>query len=121
MRLLRDYEKRLFEEYMINPSLSLKSEWIRESLKILPQSSYDLHIEYERFVEILCERHGLNIKSGDYDGMRRMIWMLKKLGLVEIKEKEKTKQGRVKHIYHVVDYESNKWNNPQKQLYGDYK
>lgn len=119
MRELNEYEKDILSEYMQDRLDSVKAYWIRETLDDEPESPYDLYKGYKEFAEIARDRHGQNIKPGTYDTMRRYVWMLKKLGLIEVVRKEESKRGGFdKNIYSVTKYSSMHWDNPQEALYG---
>lgn len=119
MRLLEDYEKDILAEYMQDRLDSVKAYWIRETLDDKLQSPYDLYKGYKEFAEIAQDRHGQNIQPGSYDAMRRYVWILKKLGLIEVVRQEESKRGGFdKNIYGISKYSSMKWDNPQESLYG---
>lgn len=117
---LKDFEDELARKVDNGEVDSVKSYWIREALDTEPMAPYDMYQNYERFVHISKGKYELSLQPGTYDSMRRYIYILKRLGLIELDHKESSDRGGFdKHIYTLSRYNSVKWDNPQKHLYGD--
>jgi hypothetical protein len=93
------------------------SEWVRDYL----QEHGEAHVtELRDGYNDFCASLDAENRSRSHDSMRREVWILKQLGLVEQTRKEPGERGGQFHYYRAVPtrLSDDRWHNPQAELYG---
>jgi len=92
-------------------------EWIRDHL----ENNGTAYVrEMHRAYSDWCEER--DYTACDYDGFRRQIYLLRRLGLIELDHTEPGTRGPFRRRYYRIapGADAADWQNPQKQVYGDY-